>query len=66
MRRPQNLPLPFTAIYVTLTLPTPPYQNPPPFLQCNPPRIYISLPEYNPLSYNYMRPSQNLPLSHIV
>ena len=31
------------------------------YIMCDPPRIYLSLPEYTPLFNNYMRPSQNIP-----
>ena len=63
---PQNIP-PFQQLYATLPESTHPSQNIPPFstttIVCDPPRIYPSLPEYTPLFNNYMRPSQNLPLS---
>ena len=71
MRPSQNPPLPpriyphFQQIYATLPESTPPSQNiPPPFLVTifDYHRIYPSLPEYTPLFYTYVRPSQNLPL----
>ena len=53
--------------FICATLPesTPPSHNIPPFQKmymCDPLRIYPSLPEYNSIFNNYMRPSQNLPL----
>ena len=62
----QNI-LPFsTNLYVrpSQNLPLPPRIYPP-FQQmyiCDPPIIYLSVPEYTPFLTNYMRPSQNLPL----
>ena len=62
---PEYTPLFNQFICVTLPESTPPSQNIPPFQQmyiCDPPRIYLSVPEYTPFFTNYMRPSQNLPL----
>ena len=53
----------FQQIYATLPESTPTPQPPPLSTTiCDSPRIYPYLPEYTPLSNNYMRPSQTLPL----
>ena len=62
----QNIPPFSTNLYVrsSQNLPLPPRIYPP-FQQmyiCDPPRIYLSVPENTPFFTNYMRPSQNLPL----
>ena len=45
---------------------TPPSQNIPPFFhyKSDALRINVSIPEYTPIFYNYMRRSQNQPLPH--